>query len=90
MTAGVDEDGRPETPAWISVCALKDLLQLSPLQVVAALHSPDHLPLHHFYIPVEGAIPTVQWEREEHNGGLDRRDGALRYASDPVLPCNGE
>ena len=79
MTVGMDGNERPETPTWTYACALKDLLLLlSPLQVVAAVHSPDRLPVHHSYTPVEGASPAVQWEREEHNGGLDRMDGALR------------
>ena len=67
MTAGMDEDERPETLAWTYACALKDLLLLSPLQVVAAVHSPDHLPVHHFDISANDANPTLQSERGGHN-----------------------
>ena len=80
MTTGVDEDGRPETPAWTYACALKDLLLLSPLQVVAAVHSPNCLPVHHFDIPADDASPTVQLEREGYNEELDRMDAALKCA----------
>ena len=49
----MDGNEKPKTPTWTSTCALKDLLLPSPVQVVAAVHSPDHLPLHHLHIPVE-------------------------------------
>ena len=67
MTGDVDGGGMPEIPTWTYACTLKDLLLLSPLQVVAAQHFPDHLPLLHSDIPVDGASPTVQLEREEHS-----------------------
>ena len=86
----MDGDGKPETLAWIYVCTLKDLLLLSPVQVVAAVHSPDHLPVHHFDIPADDASPAVQLEREEHNEELDRMDAAQKCACDPLLLCGGE
>ena len=80
MTAAMDEDEMPEIPALISVCALKDLLQLSSLQVVADLHFSDPLPLHHSDISVEDASSVVQWKREGHSEELNRMDATLKCA----------
>ena len=80
MTARVDGDEKPETPAWTYTCALKDLLLPSLLLVVAALHSPDQPHLHHSDISVDGASSAIQWKTEGHNEELDRRDAALRCA----------
>ena len=80
MTDDVDGGGMPEISTWTYACTLKDLLLLSPLQVVAAQHFPDHLPQHHSDISIKYASLTAQSEREGHNEELDRMDVVLRCA----------
>ena len=65
MTAGVDEDGRPETPTWTYACVLKDLLLLFSLQVVAAVHSPDRLPEHHLIFQLMIPAQLSSWKEKD-------------------------